>query len=197
MFGRKRTTHEQLADEAAASHPPREGAKNRPTPKRRDQEAARRQPLVVTDRKAARQADALKRREQRARMQEAMVTGDDRYLPPRDKGPVKRYIRDYVDAGRRVGEFLLPVMLLVLALTFLAPQLPVLYTVVFFLTYGLIGVTVLDSWLMWRRLRARLVERFGAGQVPRGSAMYAVMRAFQMRRTRMPRPAVKRGEYPA
>lgn len=197
MFGRSKTTNEQLADEATQGRPQREGAKNRPTPKRRDQEAARRQPLVVTDRKAARDLDRLKRRENQAKMREAMITGDDRYLPPRDKGPVKRYIRDYVDAGRRVGEFLLPVMLVVLALTFLAPKYPVLYTVVFVLTYGLIAVTVIDSWLMWRRLKTRLVEKFGTEAIPKGSAMYAVMRAFQMRRTRMPRPIVKRGEFPA
>ncbi|HPB73544.1 MAG TPA: DUF3043 domain-containing protein, partial [Phycicoccus sp.] len=59
MFGRKKTTNEQLVDEL---HPPREGAKNRPTPKRRDQEAARKQPLVVTDRRKAKDQDKAKRR---------------------------------------------------------------------------------------------------------------------------------------
>jgi len=56
----------------------RPGAKNRPTPKRRDQEAARKQPLVVTDRKAARDRDKEKRREALARQRQAMVTGDER-----------------------------------------------------------------------------------------------------------------------
>ena len=51
---------------------------------------------------------------------------------------------------------------------------------------------------MWRRLRKKLAEKFGdeaAGA--KGNGMYAAMRAFQLRRSRMPRALVKRGEYPA
>jgi hypothetical protein len=195
VFGRSKTSNAQPADEAA--HPVREGAKNRPTPTRREQEAKRRQPLVVTDRKAARDQDRLKRRESQVRMREAMQTGDDRYLPARDKGPVKRYIRDYVDARRNIGEFLLPVMVLVLAMTFLTRQFPALYLLIFLLTYGVIAVGIIDAWLMWRGLKRRLVEKFGAGGIPKGSVMYAVMRAMQMRRTRQPRPQTTRGNYPS
>ncbi len=195
MFGRSKTNSAQPTDDAA--HPAREGAKNRPTPKRKEQEAKRRQPLVVTDRKAARDADRLKRRESQLRMREAMQTGDDRYLPARDKGQVKRFIRDHVDARRNVGEFLLPVMVIVLAMTFLTRQLPGLYLVIFVLTYGIIAVGVIDAWLMWRGLKRRLVEKFGATGIPKGSVMYAVMRAMQMRRTRQPRPQVSRGQYPS
>jgi hypothetical protein len=195
VFGRSKTTSAQPAD--AAAHPVREGAKNRPTPTRREQEAKRRQPLVVTDRKAAREQDRLKRRESQLRMREAMATGDDRYLPARDKGPVKRFIRDYVDARRNVGEFLLPVMVIVLAMTFLTRTYPALYLLIFVLTYGVIAVGVIDAWIMWRGLKRRLVEKFGASGIPKGSVMYAVMRAMQMRRTRQPRPQTTRGQYPS
>jgi hypothetical protein len=195
VFGRPKTTSAQPAD--AAAHPVREGAKNRPTPTRKEQEAKRRQPLVVTDRKAAREQDRLKRRESQLRMREAMATGDDRYLPARDKGPVKRFIRDYVDARRNVGEFLLPVMVIVLAMTFLTRTYPALYLLIFLLTYGVIAVGVVDAWIMWRGLKRRLVEKFGAAGLPKGSVMYAVMRAMQMRRTRQPRPQTTRGQYPS
>lgn len=194
MFGRNKTLNEQQADEAA-ERAQREGAKNRPTPKRRDQEAARKRPLVVTDRKVARQEDKLKRREAAARTRAAMLTGDDAHLPTRDKGPERRFIRDHVDARWNLGEFMLPVMLVVLALSFVRTSWAL--AIVFVMVYGLLGLAIIDAVVMWRGLKKKLVARFGADGVPRGGAMYAVMRAFQMRRSRMPRPLVKRGEYPA
>ena len=196
MFGRSRTTQEQAA---AAAHEAREGAKNRPTPKRRDQEAARRQPLVVADRKRAKQIDRKKRNEQMARTRQAMLTGDDAGLPARDKGPVRRYMRDYIDARWNLAEFMLPVMLIVLALSFVRPSsgassLLLLITV---MTYGVLVVAVADTFLLWRRLRKRLTAKFGAdAAAAKGNGMYTAMRAFQLRRSRMPRALVKRGEYP-
>ncbi|HEY3534692.1 MAG TPA: DUF3043 domain-containing protein [Pedococcus sp.] len=193
MFGRSKTINEEQA--AAVDRAPREGAKNRPTPKRRDQEAARKRPLVETDRKAARDRDRLARREAMAQQRQAMVTGDDTHLPPRDKGPVRRYVRDFVDARWNVGEFLLPVMIVVLALSFI--RLPWAFAVVSIGVYGLLVAAAVDAFVMWRGLRKRLEARFGADKLGRGLGMYAAMRGFQMRRMRMPRPLVKRGEYPA
>ncbi|MFW5474780.1 DUF3043 domain-containing protein [Knoellia sp. CPCC 206450] len=192
MFGRSKTTNEELAEQVAVTA--REGAKNRPTPKRREQEAARKRPLVETDRKKARDADRAKRREQMAKQRQAMLTGDEAHLPARDKGPVKRFIRDYVDARWGIAEFMLPVMLVVLALSFV--RQPWAMLIVFVLVYGLILAAVVDTFLMWRRVKKKLVEKFGEDAVQRGDGFYAAMRAFQMRRTRMPRPAVARGSYP-
>jgi hypothetical protein len=193
VFGRSKTQSEAV-DDAASQHAAREGAKNRPTPRRRDQEAARKRPLVVTDRKQARQTDRLKRRESAVRTRQAMATGDDRYLPARDKGPVRRYIRDYVDARWSIGEFMLPVMLVVLVLSFIRQSWALM--IVFLLVYGLLLVAVVDAEIMWRRLRKRLVARFGEGAQLRGGGWYAVMRAFQLRRSRAPKPQVRRGAYP-
>ncbi|WP_392542362.1 DUF3043 domain-containing protein [Oryzobacter telluris] len=192
MFGRSKTTNDKLADEA---HEAREGAKNRPTPRRRDQEAARKRPLVVTDRKQARSVDREKRREAMTRTRQAMLTGDDAGLPPRDKGPVRRFIRNHVDARRNLAEFMLPVMVIVLALSFLRTSAILLAVTV--LTYGILLTAVLDTFLMWRGLKKRLVEKFGEEAAStRGNGMYAAMRAFQLRRSRMPRVQVARGEYP-
>jgi hypothetical protein len=193
VFGRGKTLNEQQADTVA--RPEREGAKNRPTPKRRDQEAARRRPLVETDRKAARDRDRLARREAQLKQRQAMVTGDDAHLPARDKGPVRRYIRDYVDARWNLGEFMLPVMLVVLALSFV--RIPWVFAAVSIGVYALILIAAVDGFLMWRKLKRQLVAKFGEDKVGRGLAMYAVMRGFQIRRSRMPRPLVDRGHYPS
>jgi hypothetical protein len=194
VFGRKKNP--ENGTPSAITYADRPGAKNRPTPSRREQEAARKRPLVPTDRKAAasqsREASKVARAKQRA----ALLSGDEAALPARDKGPVKRFIRDTVDARWNVGEFMLPVMVLVLVLTFVAPLVPSIKSwttlLIFTMVYGLVVAGVLDAFLMWRRIKARIVARFGEAP-PRGSAMYAVLRAFQMRRSRLPRPQVARG----
>ncbi len=193
MFGRSKTTNDVLVDDL---HPQRDGAKNRPTPKRKDQEAARKQPLVVADRKQAKQVDKAKRQEQLAKTRQAMISGDDAGLPARDKGPVRRYMRDYIDARFNLAEFMLPVMLIVLALSFLRTN-----TILFFvtiLTYSVLLFAVADTFLMYRGLKKRLAAKFGPDAAStKGNGMYAAMRAFQMRRSRMPRPQVKRREFPS
>jgi hypothetical protein len=192
VFGRNKTLNEQQAE--AAARAPREGAKNRPTPKRKDQEAANRRPLVVTDRKVARETDKARRREAQLKQRAAMATGDDAHLPARDKGPVRRYIRDYVDARWNVGEFMLPVMVVVLAMSFI--RVPAVFAIVSIGVYGLLLAAAVDGFLMWRRLKSKLIEKFGEDKVGRGLAMYAVMRGFQIRRSRMPKAQTKRGAYP-
>lgn len=190
MFGRKKTLNEELVNAQTVDERP--GAKNRPTPKRRDQEAANKRPLIVTDRKAAGKTDKAARREAQMKQRAGMMAGDERYLPARDKGPRRRFIRDTVDGRWNIGEFLLPIMLLVLLLSFVKTSWAML--AVFVLVYGLIIVSVLDAVLMWRRTKKKMADQFGPPE--KGEAFYAIMRAFQMRRTRMPKPQIARGEAP-
>jgi hypothetical protein len=57
---------------------------------------------------------------------------------------------------------------------------------------------VVDTFLMYRGLKKKIAAKFGDdAAAAKGNGMYAAMRAFQMRRSRMPRPQVKRGETPA
>lgn len=194
VFGRKKSP--ENGSPSAITYADRPGAKNRPTPSRREQEAARKRPLVPTDRKVAASQSRAANKVARAKQRAALMSGDESALPARDKGPVKRYIRDAVDTRWNVGEFMLPVMVVVLALTFLAPIFPAIASwttlLVFTLVYGLVAAGVIDAFLMWRRIKAKILARFGEAP-PRGSAMYAVLRAFQMRRSRLPRPQVGRG----
>jgi Flp pilus assembly protein TadB len=193
VFGRKKTLNDELAAQTEADQAARPGAKNRPTPKRRDQEALNKRPLIVTDRKAASKQDKTARREAMAKQRAGMLVGDEKYLPVRDKGPRRRFIRDSVDARWNIGEFMLPIMLIVLLLSFVRTSWALL--LVFVLVYGLILVAIGDAVLMWRRTRRKVEAKFGHAE--KGDAWYAIMRAFQMRRTRMPKPQVGRGEHPA
>lgn len=193
VFGRKKDKSEGGITQAEVDHPEREGAKNRPTPKRRDQEAARKRPLVQDDRKSARAADRQARRAAAQRTREAMVTGDERNMPARDKGPVRRFVRDVVDARFNPGEILLPLMLAVLVLSFLSPAVA---SYAFLAVYVIIILAVLDAVLLWRRTRAAIWARFGEDTETKGLGMYQGMRSFQMRRTRLPKAMIKRGEQP-
>lgn len=173
------------------------GGKGRPTPKRKVAEAANRRPLVPQDRKAAAKEAKAAQRVERDRQYAAMQTGDERYLPAKDKGPVRRYVRQYVDARWSLGELFLPVaivmLLLNMLLTSVSPELAFLGLVVLYLF--IVGMVV-DVAIMWRRLRKKLVAKFGDDAIQRGLMMYAITRVFQIRRARLPKPQVKHGEYP-
>lgn len=173
------------------------GGKGRPTPKRKVAEAANRRPLVPQDRKAAAKEAKAAQRVERDRQYTAMQTGDERYLPAKDKGPVRRYVRQYVDARWSLGELFLPVaivmLLLNMLLTSVSPELAFLGLVVLYLF--IVGMVV-DVAIMWRRLRKKLVAKFGDDAIQRGLMMYAITRVFQIRRARLPKPQVKHGEYP-
>ena len=92
--------------------------KGRATPSRAEQEAARKRPLVpdTKEAKARAKADLAAQRE-KARI--GMANGDQRYLPARDQGPQRKFVRDWVDAGWHLGEAVMPAMVLVILATFL------------------------------------------------------------------------------
>lgn len=188
MFSRKKSATVPADPEPEAA--PRPGAKNRPTPKRREQEAANRRPLVGGA-KANTAEQKAKVRAARAKAREGMLRGDERYLGARDRGPIKRFLRDTVDTRWNIGEFLLPLMLIILAMSLI--RQPWAQFGVFGAAYGMILVGILDSVLLWRRTKKRVNEVFGQDP-PKGSASYLVLRAFQMRMSRVPRPQIKRGE---
>jgi hypothetical protein len=174
--------------------PPAAG-KGRPTPRRREAEAARKRPLVPEDRKAAVKAQRAAQREQRDREYKAMLTGDEAHLPARDRGRVRRYVRDYVDARWNLGEFFLPFSLVMVVAILLTGNNAVAALVTLSVLYLVVLITVVDGFILSRILRRKVAATFG--EVPRGTMMYGVVRAFQIRRSRLPRPQVKRGQYPS
>ena len=167
--------------------------KGRPTPSRAEQEAARRRPLVANT-KEARAAAKAQLREQRERAQAGMAAGEDKYLPPRDKGPQRRWVRDYVDAGWHVSEWVMALMVIVILIS-LVPD-PTFSFYAFIGLWGFIIVAVLDMVLLGARVKRKAAAKFGKERLEKGLGWYAAMRSLQMRFMRLPKPQVKRGQYP-
>lgn len=177
-------THDDDSPENAAG-------KGRPTPRRKDREAEHKRPLVTNNRKEARAKLAASR--ERARL--GMANGEERFLPQRDKGPQRKWARDYVDARWNFGEFLIPVMFAVIIATFL-PSLEAQFIAISVL-WGFFLLTVLDSIWVGNRVRKGLRAKYGVENVENGVRWYSAMRALQMRGLRLPKPQVKRGEKPS
>lgn len=167
--------------------------KGHATPSRKEQEAARRRPLVPKDRRLA----ARQSREQQASAREkariGMANGDERYLPTRDKGPQRRFARDYVDARFSVGEILMPLLIFVI-LTYFFPDVAAIALLAVWLV---IAVVAVDCIILGIRVRKRLAAKYGVDRVERGIRWYVTMRAIQLRPLRVPKPQVKRGEHPS
>jgi len=166
--------------------------KGRPTPKRKDAEAARKvsslAPATTKDgRKRAKDASRAARVAQRA----AYMRGDENALPLRDKGPVKRFVRNYVDSRRSVGEYFLPVIFVVLFLTLIPSPIFQLGSIA--IMYGVLLVSVIDGYFLSRKLKSVVGEKF-PGQSLKGVGMYGWLRSTQMRRMRTPKPQIKAGE---
>ncbi|MCC9145480.1 MULTISPECIES: DUF3043 domain-containing protein [unclassified Arthrobacter] len=197
MFGRKKEapTAQEPVDQAAAAEQAanvRVG-KGAPTPRRKDQVAARRRPLVPDDRKAAKAANREALREERLKTRRALDTGEERYLPLRDKGPNRRFVRDIVDARWNVGEFIMIAALVFVLFSFI--QNIDVQLIVMAAFWVLILLVIADSFMLRRQIRKRLTAKFGGPNS--GDVWYGVSRSLQLRRFRLPKPQVGRGQYPS
>jgi hypothetical protein len=187
----------------AKTKPPAETGKGRPTPKRSEAERNRYQTITgsTTSGRGARTGtgakgkltpeDKAKARSERARRTEAMRRGEDWALGPRDRGPIRKLARDYVDAHRRPTEYYMYVLIILLVA--LVSRNATLNTYVSPLVLVLIAVVVVDAYLIRRALHKLATERY-PGESTRGMTTYAVMRALQIRRFRMPVPRLKPGD---
>jgi hypothetical protein len=168
--------------------------KGRPTPKRSEAQSQRRSVANTTlTRKDAAKRQRDERRVAMDRQRQALASGDERYLPARDKGPVRRFARDWIDSRFNVAEFFLPMAVVILVLSMV--RVGALQSIALLLWLIVIVLIVLDAVVSAVRLRKRLAERF-PDQNTKGAVRYALMRSLQMRRLRLPKPQVKRGERP-
>jgi hypothetical protein len=184
----------QSPDSPAEDRPVRsaaEAAKGRPTPKRSEAERGRYQPIGGSRSRSAgprTPADKATARTDRNRKYEAMKRGEEWALNPRDRGPAKALARDYVDSKRRISEYYMYILVLLVAALFVRLN-GILAPVVLALIVFMAG----DAFFIRRGLQRQVALRL-PGESARGLTMYAVMRAIQIRRFRMPQPRVNPGE---
>jgi Protein of unknown function (DUF3043) len=198
--GAESSAPSQEAEAQPAAESNRTAGKGRPTPKRREAEARRRGPAPPpprTQREAARLARANRpskdeRRRLAAERRDRMAAGDERYLMPRDRGPVRAYVRDVVDSRPHLMGLFMPLELVVVA-SLVVPVIAVqqymsLFSLVALCVMIVEGIILGTS--VTRKARAKFPdEEIGA----LGTGWYAFTRATQVRRLRMPKPRVQRG----
>jgi hypothetical protein len=166
--------------------------KGRPTPKRKEAEASRKiSSLAPASTKAEKQRAKAAAREARVATRAAYMRGDENALPLRDKGPVKKFVRNYVDARRSVGEFFLPVIFVVLVLTLIPSKIFQLGSIA--VMYTVLVISVVDGFLLSRKLKSEVSAKFPGAEL-KGIGMYGWLRSTQMRRMRTPNPAIKAGD---
>ena len=185
--------------------------KGRPTPKR-SQVARKRGPLPPAPMTAAearrrrkeiggpklsreeRKAEKVTRRADMSERRERMMAGEDAYLLPRDKGPVRRYVRDVVDSRRNVLGLFMPAALGLIFVMLAVPSLTV-QRLLSPAMLVLVVIMVIDGFIVGRKVN-RLVDEKFPNNTEGGWKLgfYAASRASQLRRMRAPRPQVNRGD---
>lgn len=165
------------------------GGKGRATPSRKEAEtAARARARAGMDKKTAAKVLRERRAEDNKKVREGMRSGDPKYLMARDKGPVKAFVRDFIDSRLGFMEFLLPVLVLVLILQMTGVD--ALVRVSSGLWTASILLLLVDTVLLNLRLSREINRRF-PDEETRGWRFYAFMRAIQIRPLRMPKARVK------
>jgi hypothetical protein len=181
--------------------------KGRPTPKRTDktkkrgpvapapltaaEARQRRKEMRNSMTKEERKAEKVRQRSAMATQRERMMSGEEAYLLPRDKGPVRGYVRDLVDSRRNLLGLFLPLSLILIFLMLALPKLAY-YSPPF--TLALMAAMLIDGFLLWRKVNNAVEAKFPDNTESRRKlGLYAVARATQLRRSRIPRPRVDRG----
>jgi len=184
----RRTKSETPAEEATV----KPGGKGRPTPSRREAEAAAKaRAKTPHTRKEIARAQRESRTESSRSVRAAMKAGDERYYLARDKGPVRRFIRDFVDSRFSFIELMVPLLVVTMVLGYSGnARLAQIGNTVLM---GTILLVILDMGLLRFRLRKQLAARF-PDEPTKGLTYYAITRALQMKFMRLPKAKVKIGQ---
>ena len=159
--------------------------KDAPTPTRKQAQAARMERLHPT----------LTPKEQRKADRAARSAARGEAWERTERSPERLLVRNFVDTRWTVAEFLMPVMILVMAgsMITLAMGLAAASDVILLSIWVLFAAAVIQTWVLWRGFKRLLAERHpNAGT--QGLMMYMVNRSLMLRRFRQPGPVIKRGD---
>jgi Protein of unknown function (DUF3043) len=163
-----------------------------PTPKRSEAQSMRRQPYQApADRKVAAREARQRDRVDRQRKAQALQRGEDWALPAKDRGPVRALARNYVDARHGVGEYYMISIVVLIVLLVIPSAAAKLISE--FVVLALLLVLAGEAYWVGRRVERIARERF-PGQSTRGLKVYVAVRGVTMRRMRVPKPVVNRGD---
>lgn len=176
--------------------------KGRPTPKR-SEATQKRQTLAPIKGKENKKRAREEAKAARIAARAAYMRGDESALPLRDRGPVKRYVRDFIDSRRSIGEYFLPIIFVVLLLTMIPtktttnaeglPQVPMTQVISIGIMYTVLLISILDGIRLNRKIKKLVLAKFPDAST-KGLGMYGFLRSTQMRRMRAPKPQVKAGD---
>ena len=172
----------------------RAAGKGRPTAKRSEAQGRRPgpPPPPPTTRKEAYKRMRAQQADRRAQTRLGAARGDEAYLPARDRGPVRKLVRDVVDSRRNIGSLFLAVAGVALIGTFV-PSVA-LRNYASFLLFGFFLLLIVDSFVLGRLIKRKVAERFPDGaEKSRGVVWYGISRATMIRRWRFPKPEVPVG----
>ena len=173
-------------------------AKDAPTPKRKDAEALNKVNAITSPAtKASKARDRNDLKAKRLAARQAYMRGEESALPARDKGEVRRFVRNYIDSRRTIGEYFLPIMVFVLLLMMFGgsknKHVTVIAAIGLLVMYVVMGGILFSAIFISRRIRKEVAARF-PGESTKGLGLYGFLRSTQMRRMRAPAPQVKRGD---
>lgn len=198
MFGRKKDN--QNVEQPVEAQPLPKGytpPKGRKTPTRKEAQAANQRPLVPKDRKKARQIDRAERDRLWQLEQDALRTGDEKHLPRNHRGPQKRYLRDYIDARFCLAEGFIPAAIVMLVVSFFTtnPNFGHIASNIVLAIYIYMLVAFIDG--LSACIRAVAFAKLKFDTMPKWSRMYAFLRCLYLRPLRIPKPQVKRNQFPS
>jgi hypothetical protein len=165
-----------------------------PTPKRNEAQANRRQPYQApTDRKAAAKQARQRDTAERARRSEALQRGEQWAFPLKDRGPVRALARDVVDARRGIGEYYMLIVVLLVVLLVAGRTTKDIALISDLIVVFLLAVIIGEASLVGNKVKRLAAQRF-PNESTKGVVWYAAQRGIQLRRMRIPKPRVNRGD---